>query len=108
MAEARYAILEGRGALRVTGTDARAFLQGLVTNDMAGLRPERALYAALLTPQGKFLHDFFLVQIGDAIVIECEGERRADLARRLSHHKLRADVAIEDVTQTYAIPALFG
>jgi len=108
MAEARYAMLAGRGVLRVTGTDARPFLQGLITNDVTRLSPERALYAALLTPQGKFLHDFFLVEIGDAIVIDCEGERREDLALRLSRYKLRADVAIADVTETYAIAAVFG
>ena len=56
-----YALLADRGVLEVAGEDRVAFLQGLVSNDVTKAGPGRALYAALLTPQGKYLHDFFIV-----------------------------------------------
>ena len=59
--------LPERAVLRLDGPDAAELLQGLVSNDVRLLTPERALYAALLTPQGKYLHDFVLYRHGDAI-----------------------------------------
>ena len=57
--------LEDRGVLAVTGPAARSFLQGIVTNDVDKVDPARAVYAALLTPQGKFLFDFFIADDGN-------------------------------------------
>lgn len=95
-----------RGVLSVSGEDTRKFLQGLISNDTARVAPDRALYAALLTAQGKYLHDFFLVQIGDALYLDCEAARRDDLARRLKMYKLRSKVVLEDVTDRFAAYAL--
>ena len=61
--------LNARGLIQIDGTESRPFLQGLITNDVDLVRPERPLYAGLLTPQGKFLHDFILVQIGDTLLL---------------------------------------
>ncbi|HEY5608136.1 MAG TPA: folate-binding protein, partial [Alphaproteobacteria bacterium] len=58
--------LDDRVVLRLSGADARNFLQGLVTNDIAAATPVHAIYAALLSAQGKYLHDFFIAQAGDA------------------------------------------
>lgn len=85
----------GRALLRVTGPDRLKFLQGLVTNDMGRLAGGGILYAALLTPQGKYLTDFFLVQEPDAVLIDAPAAAGADLARRLALYKLRSQVAIE-------------
>ena len=103
-------ILESRGALRVTGADARPFLQGMISNDIDKLAPDRALWAAFLTAQGRFLHDFFLAQPAEdtSILLDCEAARRDDLRRRLGLYKLRAKVAIEDATAEYRIAVLFG
>ncbi len=107
-------ILESRGVLRVTGPDARPFLQGMISNDVDKLTPAQALWAAFLTPQGKFLHDFFLAQAptsgsdGEVILLDCEAARRDDLRRRLGIYKLRAKASIEDATADYRIAALFG
>ncbi len=107
-------ILESRGVLRVTGPDARPFLQGMISNDVDKLTPERALWAAFLTPQGKFLHDFFLVQPAasaagaEAILLDCEAARRDDLRRRLGIYKLRAKATVEDASAEYRVAALFG
>src|SRR5947199_10530768 len=75
--------LEDRALLRLSGEEVRPFLQGLVTNDMAALTPERPLWAGLLTPQGKALLDFLLWAEGDDVLIDCEAEAAADLAKRL-------------------------
>lgn len=105
------AYLETRGVLRVGGLEAHAFLQGLVTNDMDAIGEGRAIYAALLTPQGKFLFDFFIVSDGadaDSFLLDCDGARAADLAKRLTFYKLRADVGIENVSDTLGVAALWS
>lgn len=82
-----------RTILDVTGKDAEHFLQGLVTNDLAKL--DRGLvYAALLTPQGKYLADFLLLRHADGIWIDVASESAPALIQRLSMYKLRADVTI--------------
>ncbi len=106
MTERSYVILEERGLVSVAGEDARDFLQGLVSNDVHKAGAGRALHAAFLTPQGKYLHDFFIVQTGGALILDCE--RADDLVRRLKLYKLRARVEIEDMTGTLAAAALFG
>ncbi len=77
----------------ITGGDRTDFLQGLITNDMAKLS-DGLLYAALLTPQGKFLTDFFLYQHGDTITLDAPASTADDLMRRLTMYRLRADVQI--------------
>lgn len=82
-----------RTVLTVTGSDRKDFLQGLVTNDVNGLE-DGLVYAALLTPQGKYLADFFLLRLGDAIGIDVASELAPGLLQRLNMYKLRADVQI--------------
>ena len=94
--------------LEVTGADRRDFLQGLVSNDVAKATPDRALYAALLTAQGKYLHDFFIVAIGESLYLDGEAARLADLKRRLSLYKLRAKVSLAEASDRYAVAAAFG
>ncbi len=98
MTQGPYVLLEDRGLIAVDGADARTFLQGLVSNDLDKVTPERAVYAAILTPQGKYLHDFFMVQEGDSVVLDCGGGRREDLQKRLKMYKLRAKVDLSDRT----------
>ncbi|MEI4485907.1 folate-binding protein [Frigidibacter sp. MR17.14] len=87
--------IEGRRIFEITGTDREAFLQGLVSNDVRRLKAGM-VYAALLTPQGKFLADFFLVPQGEAVLLDCAASQAEGLARRLSMYRLRADVGIAD------------
>ena len=82
-----------RQIIRLTGEDRIAFLQGLVTNDVA----RTPCWAALLTPQGKYLADFLVVPDGDALLIDVDGRLADDLMRRLSMYKLRSRVALEAV-----------
>lgn len=82
-----------RRLFEITGKDAEGFLQGLVTNDVKGV-DSGLVYAAVLTPQGKYLADFFLVRVGDAILLDVKDILADGLIRRLSMYKLRADVVI--------------
>ena len=100
--------LEDRGLLSITGEDRVTFLQGLVSNDVRKVSPERAIYTALLTPQGKFLHDFFLAEHDGGFVVDCEADRRDDLRQRLGRYRLRSKVQIADVTHEFAVAALIG
>src|SRR5438270_7100210 len=86
--------LNDRALLRLSGEDVSGFLQVLVTNDMGLLAPERPLWAALLTPQGKVLFDFILWADGADVLIDCEAEAAEDLARRLGFYRLRRKIAI--------------
>lgn len=92
--------------LRISGADATGFLNPLVSSDVAAVG--RAAYAALLTPQGKFLHDFLIyTQSPDSLLVDVAAERRADLRRRLTLYRLRAKVELTELDgwQGYA---LFG
>ena len=83
-----------RTILEVSGSDRVEFLQALVTNDVEKLKGGIG-YAALLTPQGKYLSDFFLVEYRDTILVDVQSDQAADLLGRLSLYKLRSDVFIE-------------
>lgn len=84
-----------RGVLRFAGADARAVLQGVVTNDVDKVKPGIAVYSALLTPQGKYLSDFFLIDGGEgAILIDVSVEQAASLAQRLKMYALRRDAVL--------------
>src|SRR5215813_143598 len=96
MSDARFALLDERGILAVSGTDRRSFLQGLVSNDVEKVSEAEARYAALLTAQGKYLHDFMMVEFAGAVWLEVEGTRLGDLKRRLSIYRLRAKAALEE------------
>ncbi len=90
-------MLADRALIRVSGEDARAFLQGLVTQDVAALDGSAPRWGGLLTPQGKALFDFMLWDDNDAVLIDCEAARRDALARRLALYRLRRPISIEPV-----------
>ena len=90
----QFTILGFRTVLRIDGPDRADFLQGLISNDITRLARNVAVYAALLTAQGRFLHDFFLADFGNSFLLDAEAARAADLMRRLTVYKLRSRVAI--------------
>ncbi len=86
--------MSNRQILRLTGADVHDFLQGLVTNDLAKI-DKGLVYAAILTPQGKYIADFFLSSDGDSILLDVNADQADGLIQRLTLYKLRADVTIE-------------
>jgi folate-binding protein YgfZ len=97
-----------RALIRIDGPDSRSFLQGIVSNDVNRVSPSRSIYAALLTPQGKYLHDFFIAEWEGALFLDCEAARRDDLLRRLSRFKLRSKVALAAGPADLAVALVYG
>src|SRR6056297_645200 len=84
-----------RKVYQITGSDRTEFLQGLVTSDVTKLK-DGLVYTAMLTPQGKYIADFFLVPADEAILLDVDAELGPDLVQRLTMYKLRSDVQIEE------------
>lgn len=97
-------VLPDRGIVRVSGEDAAAFLDRLVTSDLDGLQAGAARHAALLSPQGKVLFEFLVVDNGDGgFLLDCLASVAPDLVKRLSLYKLRAKVEIADISASHAV-----
>lgn len=89
--------LPDRAVLEVTGADRVTFLQGLVSNDVAEAAPGRLVWAALLTPQGKWLADFFVHAEADRLLLDVEAGQAGMLATKLTRFRLRANVAVQPI-----------
>ena len=122
MSDLLFHIPAERGLIAVSGADRQGFLQGLISNDTTRIAADRAIYATLLTAQGRFLFDLFLVAAEDGsgggtgdgsggagrYLVDCAADRRADLIKRLSMYRLRAKVAIADAAADWCVALLFG
>ncbi|PZQ15893.1 MAG: folate-binding protein [Ancylobacter novellus] len=104
----RGAFLDGRGVLHVTGVEAGRFLDNLLTNDVSGVAPGRAAYAALLTPQGKIIVDMLASRIEGGFRLDVPRHLVPDLARRLTLYRLRSRIEIEDVSDRTRVLVLWG
>ena len=103
------ALLDDRAIIAISGPEARDFLQGLVTNDVAGgLAPGAGLYTALLSPQGKILFDFFVTEGDGALLLDCVRESCEILLKKLRMYKLRAKVEVEARAQLAVYSNLRG
>jgi folate-binding protein YgfZ len=88
--------LKDRAVVEVSGPDAAMFLQGLITNDITRVAERRAIYAALLTPQGKIIHDFLIAATDGGFLLDCAKAHAPDFVARLKKYKLRAKVTIAE------------
>ncbi|MCH9765854.1 MAG: folate-binding protein [Alphaproteobacteria bacterium] len=104
----RTAQLKDRAIVRVCGADAGKFLQGLITNDMQAAAPNSAVFAGLLSPQGKILFEFFVVTLPDAFLLDVAHDCAAGLVKRLSLYRLRADAKIENLQSNTTVLAHWG
>ena len=100
--------LDDRSVVSVTGSDATSFLHGLTTANIEAIMPGAAGYAALLSPQGKILFDFFVVNVGDGYFLDVAASQVPGLVKRLGMYRLRADVAIADRSADFDVAALIG
>jgi len=107
MSYCHAALLQRRGVIRVAGVDARKYLQGLITNDIAKAQDGRAIHAGLLNPQGKVLFDFFVVAANGGYLLDVVKDKSGELTKRLSFYRLRAEVDIVD-EPSLAISAAWG
>jgi folate-binding protein YgfZ len=109
-----FSLIPHRSVIAIGGPDRVEFLQGLISNDTTKIAAGRAIWAALLTPQGRFLNDMFVVA-GDAatggadmLLLETERERAPALAKKLGFFKLRSKVTVEDRSATMEVAVVFG
>lgn len=100
--------LPSRGVVELAGDDRVSFLQGLVSNDVTQAAPGRAVWAGLLSPQGKWLSDFFVLADADRLLLDCPHDHVAMLLAKLSRFRLRARVRLRDVSEALAVHAAWG
>jgi len=108
----KAALLPDRGVVKVAGDDARKFLNGLLTTDIAKVTPERAAFAALLTPQGKIMVDMIVAEApaedGGGFFLDCPRALAKTLVDRLNFYKLRAKVIVEDLSEVLGVMAIWN
>jgi folate-binding protein YgfZ len=107
----QVALLPDRGVVKVAGDDARGFLNGLVTNDIAKVAPGKPRFAALLTPQGKIIVDFIVAEApsndGGGFFLDCPRALASALVEKLNFYKLRAKVICEDLSSVLGVMAIW-
>ncbi len=101
------ASLPDRAVIEIKGAETLAFLQDLVTANVAGLKPGQAAHGALLTPQGKILYDFFIVAVAGGVLLDCAADNAAEFARKLTMYRLRRALEIS-VAADLAVAAVWG
>ena len=103
MKKDQVVILEKRGVILISGNEADDFLQNIITNDIKKVSNENSIFAALLTPQGKYLNDFFIVKNRRGYLLDCNENSTEELIKNLSKYKLRSDIKIEDLSSEFVI-----
>ena len=108
----KAAFLPDRGVVKVSGDDARNFLNGLVTTDVTLIQPGIGRFGALLTPQGKITFDFLMTEApagyGSGFLIDCPLPLAQSLADKLGFYKLRAKVTVDNISDTLGVLAAWG
>ena len=103
MEKEKIIILEDRGLISITGEDAKDYLQNIITNDIKKVNINSSIFSALFTPQGKYLHEFFLIKSNNGYFLDCDNNSTKDLIDHLSKYKLRSKVEIKDLSSKYVI-----
>mgnify|MGYP006107741429 CR=1 FL=1 len=98
-------ILEDRGIIYINGTDAKEFLQNMVSNDIEKVSESNSIFASLLSPQGKFLFSFIVLQHKSGYFIDCEKSQAEALFKQLSIYKLRSKVEIMNLSNEFVVAA---
>ena len=103
MEKDQIVILENRGLISITGDDAKEYLQNIITNDINKVSKINSIFAALLSPQGKYLFDFFVIKDSEGYLIDCDGKSVKELVVNLSKYKIRSKVEIKDLSSNYVV-----
>ena len=106
MKKDQVVILENRDTILISGVDASDFLQNIITNDINKVSKHNSIFAALLTPQGKYFFEFFIIKRKDGFLLDCSEGSARELMENLSKYKLRSKVKIEDVSSNFVVGAI--
>jgi len=93
--------LEDRGFIQVKGVEAKDFLQNIVTNDIEKVTNDSTIFSSILTPQGKYLFEFFILKLKDGYLVECEKKSTSEIIKLLNYYKLRSKVDFINLTERY-------
>jgi len=93
--------LEDRGFIQINGPEAKDFLQNIVTNDIEKVTSSSTVFSSILTPQGKYLYEFFVLKLKDGYLLECEKKSTAEIIKLLKFYKLRTKVDFIDLSEKY-------
>ena len=96
-------ILKNRGLISIIGEDAKEYLQNIITNDINKVSKSSSVFAALLSPQGKYLFDFFVIKNDKGYLLDCDGSLVKELVSNLSKYKIRSKVQIKDLSSSYVV-----
>ena len=96
-------ILENRGLISIIGEDAREYLQNIITNDIDKVSRSSSIFSALLSPQGKYLFDFFVIKNDRGYLLDCDGNSVKSLIDNLSKYKIRSKVEIKDISSSNVV-----
>ena len=88
-------IIQNRSIISISGEDTKIFLQGLITNDINKVSEKQAIYALMLSPQGRFSYDFFIIKSGDKFLLDCSCEQVDEIIKKFSFYKLRSKIEIK-------------
>ena len=94
--------LEDRGFIQIRGPEAKDFLQNIITNDMEKVTNSSTLFSSILTPQGKYLYEFFVLKLKNEYLLECEKETAEEIIKLLKFYKLRSKVDFDNLSEKYA------
>lgn len=103
----KCSVLNNRGFILVSGEDAKSFLQGIITNDVMNVAHDKAIYSCFLTPQGKYLADFFMYDHKGDVLLDVDQSILQNLLKRMSMFKLRSKVTLEDVSDQFSMHAIW-
>jgi len=93
--------LEDRGFIQVNGPEAKDFLQNIVTNDIEKVTSSSTVFSSILTPQGKYLFEFFVLKLKDGYLVECEKQSTEEIIKLLNFYKLRTKIDFIDLSEKY-------
>ena len=100
------AILDDRGFIQINGNEAKDFLQNIVTNDIEKITENLTLFSSILSPQGKYLYEFFFLKLKDGYILECEKHAVQEIIEIFNFYKLRSKVNLVDVSKKYTCIAI--
>jgi len=103
MEKDKIIILKNRGVISIFGSEAGEFLQNIITNDINKVTTENSIFSALLTPQGKYLYEFFIVKSDKGYFLDCEEAFVDEIINNLKKYKLRSKVELENISSNYVI-----
>ncbi|MDA1198104.1 MAG: folate-binding protein [Proteobacteria bacterium] len=103
MEKNQIVILEDRGLILVEESEAKDFLQNIISNDINKVNQSHSIFSGIFTPQGKYLYEFFIIKHKEGYLLDCHMELKDDLIQHLLKYKLRSKIEIKDLSSSHVV-----